>query len=96
MIVNSKTFNELSIKYSPLIKWLIESDQIYTHIDTRIRWMFGWDKNVAITATVDRNNNDLSVNVLFVDDAYNNNRVFDIEYFLLHEMRHIYQHNQII
>ena len=93
--MEKETLNKLSEQYSPLIKWLIESNQIYTNIHTPIKWMFGWDENLAITAAVDRKTNILSVNVLFVDDAYKNNRIFEIEYFLLHEMRHIYQHNQI-
>lgn len=37
----------------------------------------------------------MSVNVVFVDEAYHENRIFDIEYFLLHEMRHIYQNIQV-
>ena len=88
-------FEELSKRYSPLIKWLIESNQIYTNIDIGIKWKFGWDDNLAITATVDRETNIMSVNVLFVDSTYKDNNIFEIEYFLLHEMRHIYQHIQI-
>ena len=90
-----EVFNQLTNRYSPLIKWLIESNQIYTSINKTVKWCFAWDENLAITAAVDRKTNVLSVNVLFVDDAYKNNRIFEIEYFLLHEMRHIYQHNQI-
>lgn len=37
----------------------------------------------------------MSVNVVFVDEAYQENRIFDIEYFLLHEMRRIYQNIQV-
>lgn len=37
----------------------------------------------------------MSVNVVFVDEAYQENRIFDIEYFFLHEMRHIYQNIQV-
>ena len=90
-----EVFNQLTKRYSPLIKWLIESNQIYTNIDKTIKWCFAWDENLAITAAVDRKTNIISINVLFVDDAYKNNKIFEIEYFLLHEMRHIYQHNQI-
>ena len=37
----------------------------------------------------------MSANVVFVDEAYQENRIFNIEYFLLHEMRHIYQNIQV-
>ena len=93
--MEKEVFKKLSEKYSPLIKWLIESNQIYTSVDKTIKWRFAWDENLAMTAAVDRKTNVLSVNALFVDDAYKNNRIFEIEYFLLHEMRHIYQHIQI-
>lgn len=88
-------FSNLSKQYGSLIGWLIESNSIYLTIDIKIRWCFAWDENTSITGAVNRNTNIMSVNVLFVDEAYKDNRIFDIEYFLLHELRHIYQHNQI-
>lgn len=93
--MEKEIFEELVNKYAPLVKWIIDSNSIYTNIDTTIRWTFAWDNNPAITATVNRKTNVISINVVFVDNAYNDNRVFDIEYFLLHEMRHVYQHIQI-
>ena len=93
--MEKEEFEKLSKQYSSLVKDLIEDNFLYTNINERIKWTFGWDDNPAITATVSRGTNIISVNVVFVDRAYRENRVFDIEYFLLHEMRHIYQHIQI-
>ncbi len=90
-----KMIKQLTAKYSPLIKWLFESNQIYTNINIPIRWCFGYDDNPQITAVVNRETNIISVNILFADEAYTNNRIYEIEYFLLHEMRHVYQHLQI-
>ena len=88
-------FEFLSNSYSTLIEELINANSIYTNIDETIKWTFAWDENPAITGAVNRETNIMSINVVFVDRAYKDNRIFDIEYFLLHEMRHIYQHIQI-
>lgn len=88
-------FNKLSEQYSQLISKLINANSIYTNIDETIKWTFAWDENPAITGAVSREINVMSINVVFVDKAYKDNRIFDIEYFLLHELRHIYQHIQI-
>lgn len=93
--MNQLTYDNLSKQYSPLIKWLIESNSFYVDIHFKVRWCFGWDNNTAITATVNRETNLMSVNVFFVDEAYKENKIYNVEYYLLHEMRHIYQHNQI-
>ena len=77
------------------MKWAFESNQIYTNINIPIKWCFGYDDNPKITAVVNRKTNTISVNILFVDEAYTYNRIYEIEYFLLHEMGHIYQHLQI-
>ncbi|MBO7573823.1 MAG: hypothetical protein J6T25_03505 [Bacilli bacterium] len=93
---NKDHFKRLIEVYSPLIKLLIESNQIYTDIDEPIKWCFAWDDNVSITATVNRITNVLSINLAFVDAAFKCNKVYEIEYFILHEIRHIYQHIQIV
>lgn len=88
-------FEKLSEKYGQLISELINTNSIYTNINETIKWAFAWDENPAITGAVNRETNIMSINVVFVDRAYKDKRIFDIEYFLLHEMRHIYQHIQI-
>ena len=93
--MNKKNFEVLSDKYRKPIINIIDSDVKYTNIDETIKWTFGWDNDPAITATVNRKTNVLSINVVFVDRSYNDNRLFDLEYFLLHEMRHVYQNIQI-
>ena len=93
--MDDKEFQQLTKKYSPLVKWIIESNQIYTGVDRTIRWQFSWDNNHSITAAVNRQTDLLEINIVFIDQAYQNNRLYEIEYFMLHEMRHIYQHSQI-
>lgn len=93
--MDKKLFEKLSNQYGPLVRWLIDSNYLYMNIDTKIQWQFAWDNDTRVTGAVNRNTNIMSINVLFVDEAYRNNRIYDIEHFLIHEMRHIYQHNQI-
>lgn len=93
--MNKELFDELTKKYASSIKELIDSNVVFTNIDTTIKYTFSWNDNITITASVDRKTNVMSINIAFVDRAYKDNRVFEIEYFLLHEMRHIYQHIQI-
>lgn len=93
--MDKETFEALSRRYSPLIKWIIESNQIYTNIDRPIRWGLRWKADVAIAAETNRKTNLLSVNLAFVKESYENGRIYEIEYFLLHEMRHVFQHVQI-
>lgn len=95
MPISKAQIKQLTTKYSPLVKWLFESNQIYTNIDETIRWFLVWDDNTAITAAVNRKTNIIRVNLAFINEAYNSNRIYDIEHFLLHEMRHVYQHIQI-
>lgn len=93
--LSNEQIKQLTAKYSPLVKWLFESNQICTNIDETIRWCLVWDDNTAITAAVNRTTNVISVNLAFINEAYNSNKIYDIEHFLLHEMRHVYQHIQI-
>ena len=93
--MNKDRFNELSIKYSSVIEEIIKSNILYAGINRTIRWCFFEGSGPEITATVDRKTNLLSVNIVFIDIEYNENRLYVIEYFLLHEMRHIYQNLQI-
>lgn len=88
-------FDKLQKKYSPFVRWLIDSNQAYMNVSERIRWGFTWNDELAITGGTDRKTNIISVNLAYVDEAYSNNALYDIEYFLIHEMRHVYQHLEI-
>ena len=89
---NYKIYNPI---LEPIISQIIKEDNLYCQINETIRWGFGWDDNIAITATHDRKTNEIHMNILACIDALNQNRLFDIEYFLIHEMRHIFQ-NKIV
>lgn len=48
------------------------------------------------TATNWTSSNIISINILFVDHCVENNELYDLEYFLLHEIRHVFQHLDIL
>lgn len=95
MPIKEEFFNELQKKYSPLVKNLIESNYEYIGISEPIKWGFVWDDTISITGATNRETNLISVNLAYVDEAYSTNKPYDVEHFLIHEMRHIFQHIQI-
>ena len=61
-----------------------------------IKWQIYEDKNVDIIATVSsRKGNILSINMNSIMDAQNYGDYKGIEYYILHEIRHLYQNEQI-
>ncbi len=95
MPIKEGIFNELQKKYSPLVNNFIRSNYAYIGITEKIRWGFVWDDNVSITGATSRETNLISVNLAYVDQAYSINKPYDVEHFLIHEMRHVFQHIQI-
>lgn len=57
-----------------------------------MRWRI---KPIAIFACCDKKTNIVTVNIAAVDFSFQQNEPLHIEYFLLHEIRHIYQHLEI-
>ena len=94
-ITNNGLFDALSKQYFALIEKIIAENIKYTNIDRTIQWCFVAHTSPEITATVNRKTNLLSVNIAFIDKEFKENRIYVIEYFLLHEMRHISQHIEI-
>ena len=88
-------FNKLCNKYSPIITKLINENIKFYRFHETIRWQFGFDERVAIVASCNKTNNILTINVASVEFAFQRNEPLTIEYFLLHEIRHIYQHLEI-
>ena len=82
-------------KYSPFISGIINSNVKFYRTNRTIQWRFGYDERVAIFAWCDRKTNIITVNIAAVDFSFQQNEPLHIEYFLLHEIRHIYQHLEI-
>lgn len=89
-------FQQLQNYYAPIITDIINSNTKFYWTDQTIRWRFGFDERVAIIAACNKKTNMITINIAAVDFAFRTkNEPLQIEYFLLHEIRHIYQHLEI-
>lgn len=93
--MDNQLFEILTIRYTPLITNIINDNVQFFRFRETIKWRFGFDERVAIFACCDRITNILTINIASVDYALRINESRQIEYFLLHEIRHIYQHIEI-
>lgn len=94
-MLDKKTFECLQKIYSPVISSIINSNKRFYRTNQTIRWQFGYDEQIAIFACCNRRTNTITVNIAAVDFAFQRNEPMHVEYFLLHEIRHIYQHLEI-
>ena len=94
-MLDNVTFETLQKRYSPIISNIINSNIKFYRTNQTIRWQFGFDERVAIFACCDRKTNIITVNIAAVDFSFQRKEPLHIEYFLLHEIRHIYQHLEI-
>lgn len=94
-MLEKETFENLQRCYSPLISKIINSNVGFYRTNQTIRWKFGYDERVAIFAWCDRKTNIVIVNIAAVDFSFQQNEPLNIEYYLLHEIRHIYQHLEV-
>ena len=88
-------FDNLRSRYSPVISRIIDQNSKFYRTNQTIRWQFGFDERIAIFASCNRKTNIITVNVAAVDFSFQQNEPLHIEYFLLHEIRHIFQHMEI-
>ena len=95
MTIEKELFERLQQQYSSIISNIIKSNVRFYRTNQTIKWRFGYDERVAIFAWCDRKTNIVTVNIAAVDFSIQQNEPLNIEYFLLHEIRHIYQHLEI-
>ena len=95
MTIEKELFELLQQQYSPVISNIINSDVRFYRTNQTIQWRFGYDERVAIFACCDKKTNIVTVDIAAVDFSFQQNEPLNIEYFLLHEIRHIYQHLEI-
>jgi hypothetical protein len=93
--MNADLFAFLQDQYSPIISRIINSNVRFYRTNQTIQWQFGFDERVALFASCNRQTNILTINIAAVDFAFQQNEPLQIEYFLLHEIRHIYQHLEV-
>lgn len=94
-MMKKEEFEMLSKAYAPYVKQIIESNTRFYRSNDTIRWCFGYDENTAIMATYNRTTNVVTINLKSFMQAYFSKDLKTIEYYLLHEIRHVFQ-NSII
>lgn len=82
-------------KYRSTIQNIIDSNKKFYGFENKVEWEFFEDNNKAIFAYVGEGLK-LYVNIKSVNFSYEINEPFQIEYFILHEVRHIYQKRLIL
>lgn len=93
--MDKEIFEELQRVYSPIISNIFVSNTRFYRTNQKIKWMFGFDERVAVFAWCNKKTNVVTINIASVDFAFQKNEPLHIEYFLLHEIRHLYQHMEI-
>lgn len=94
-MIEKQLFEYLQYQYSPIISDIINSNVGFYRTNQTIKWRFAYDERVAIFAWCDKKTNIITVNIAAVDFSFQKNEPLHIEYFLLHEIRHIYQYLEI-
>lgn len=91
-MVYGKKFRLLSKTYGPIVSKLIDDNQRFYWFGETIKWCFKYNDDVSIVATCDRKTNIIHVNLCSFMKEYFEKDLRVIEYFLLHEIRHVFQH----
>ena len=90
-----KLYNEYDQILAPIIAKIINDNCKYCKISEKIKWGWNYDQNLSIMATCDRNNNLIQINLFSVIKAYKEKLLIIVEYFVVHEIRHIFQNIKI-
>ena len=91
LLMNENELKILSKSYAPIIKSLIEKDAKFFMFKETIKWCFNYGEESEVMAAVG-NDNIVHINLFSVMNYYLSGDLYTIEYFLLHEIRHIFQH----
>ncbi len=94
--MEKEEFERLRKKYEPIVTDMIRSNSCFYRSSKMIKWRFDCDDNEAIIATYDRKNDLVSINLKSIARADSGSDLKIIEYFLLHEIRHLFQNELIV
>lgn len=81
----------LSKAYGPIINRIIEDDVKFFMFQKTIKWSFNYGDESAVIAAVGKDNI-IKINLFSVMNYYMSGDLYTVEYYLLHEIRHIFQH----
>lgn len=93
--MSTAIYEKMKQKYYPIINQILMQNRMFYQINYAIHWQFGFDDRISMVAFYNRKEKNIIVNIASVDYAFINDQKLVIEYFLLHEIRHIYQFQEI-
>lgn len=83
-------YKTLENKFKPVIQHIIDDNKKFYGFNSPIYWNFFVDNDICLVATT-TSKLELKINIVSVEFAYKNNEPLMVEFFILHEIRHIYQ-----
>ena len=93
--MTKEEFNTLNNKLAPEVEKIIKDNYYFCGINQTIKWCFVLTNTPSVLATCSRETNVISIDINAFNHYFENNNLIEAEYFLIHEMRHIFQQLQI-
>lgn len=96
-LIKKENFVKYNQIYAPIISKLFVEDACFfsLFLNKTIKWGFVSNKDLQITASCSKSDDTISINLDAVVESDKTDHLMTIEYYLLHEIRHIYQHIKI-
>ena len=95
MIEDKDEFEFMCKTYAPYIKNIINDNVRFYRFRETIQWGFYQNDDCSVYAFHNRNTNAVMINLLAVIDSYIHRDFYTIEYFILHEIRHVFQQSEV-
>lgn len=89
--MDRRELNQLGNLYRNYIQKIFLDNSKYQNINESIRWCFICC-DISISATTNHTTNVININYNWFIDCLIHNKGYEIEYFLIHETRHVFQH----
>lgn len=90
--MNKEDFKLQCKAFKPLIENIIKENVKYYGFNDPIKWTFDYCNDAAIMAVCSRTTNIISINIKSVMISYRLDNLKTVEYYVLHEIRHVFQH----
>ena len=89
--MDNDEIKEVSKEFSPLIRKMILDNYKFYGFKDKIEYGFAYDVNAGIMGTCNRKTNTIRLNVNSLLIAKERNDFLNVEYFVIHEIRHMFQ-----
>jgi hypothetical protein len=93
MNIEQERLEALEILYYSNIENLIDKDQRFFRFQGKPKFDFFQNEDIRIFGK--QKNNVIFLNIFAIDEAYRRKASDEVEYFLLHEIRHLFQHEEV-